>query len=207
MLIGTLAASTTTTITLNYLPSVIHFAAATAPSAVKVNVLGDGVLCDLDAVGAAACSAMFMQGRVTNGFYIPLADGTVKGKTVEITITNAVAAAVSLYGYGTQNGSTYIRSLTQLVLASSGVELSNFFQLATPSFVTADIMTITYKNGFNQKMSPEDLRLNVAFETSIQNTVSDLRVPNTSARVKSVSFIPNANQNVYVFKYAAIGNQ
>jgi len=209
MKIGALAASTTTTISLTYMPAVIHLVTTSAPTAVKVTVLGDGVIADLDAVGIAAASAMFTKGTITNGYYLPLANGIIKGKNVEITITNAQAAEVALYGYSTQVGSTYIRSLTQKVFALSGVQLSDFFQLCLPNMAAGgitDTLNVTYKGGFTQQMSPEDLRQDVGFDCIVQNGVNDIRVQNTDARVKMVSYVPAADENVYVFKYAPIGN-
>jgi len=205
MKIGQLAASTTTTIKLTWLPAVIHFVSTANPTAAKVDVLGRGITCNLNTKGIAIVSAIWGQGIITNGYSIPLADGIVTGKNVEITITNAQAGTVDVYGYSTQQGATYVESMVQKVFADSGVVLSDFFQLCLPSMVAADELTISYKDGFNQKMTIEDLRRDVAYSGIVSNSVNDIRILNHKKNIKSISFIPNAEQDVYLFRYGPIG--
>jgi hypothetical protein len=203
----TLGAGVQTTVSLTYLPSVIHFAVGTTPTNIKVTVLGDGVICDLDAKGIDIASAALAVGKVTDGYYIPLADGIVTGKNVEITVTNADAAGFDLFGYSTQKGMTYIRSLQQKVFAQSGVQMADFFMCSLPEFVADDELNITYQGGFVQKFAPEDLTRENSFDTYINNDGNDFRINNTNARLTMFSFVPKADEQIYVFKYSRVGNQ
>lgn len=206
MKLGTLAASTTTVINLDFVPACIHFVAATAPSSVIVNVLGDGVICNLDANGVAATSREQHVGRVTNGFFIALADGMVK-KTCTITITNTVAGTVDVFGYSDRIASAYVVSMAQKVFANSGVQLSNFKEALLPGMAATDELTITYQNAFNQKMTLEDLRADNSLVEFVGNDASDLRVKNENGLIKSISYIPAADRTIYITKYSYIGNQ
>lgn len=212
MKIGTIAGGigTTTTLDLTYLPAMIHFVTATVPTAVKVNVLGDGVITDLDGAGIAAISRRLRISGVTNGFGVALASGIVIGKNVQISITNATADAFDLYGYSeaygmAKNNGVYVKSLQQKVFANSGDVFTNFAEMSFPSLTVNDQLDVTYRSGFIQKMSPADLRWNLSYDAYIGNDVSDFRLPNR-AQISQVVFIPALDEQVYIVKYAPIGN-
>ena len=209
MKIGTIAGGVgvTTLISLTYLPSVLQWDGVEIPTNLKVTVLGDGVICDLDKDGIQAATRMLRVGNRINGYFVPMSDGIVTGKNVEIAVTNNGADPIDLYGYSTQKGSTYIRSLQQKVFASSGVQLSDFFQCALPNMLETDELNITYTGGFVQKFAPSDLRMDVSFDTFVGGDSFDFRVQNTDARVKLLSFIPTVDEQVYIFKYSPVGNQ
>jgi len=205
MKIGVIAAGvgTSTTINLTYLPSVISFRTATVPTALKVNILGEGVNTDLDGNGINSTSRMFRVGvNETNGFVVPLANGIVKGKNVEITITNATAVAIDVYGYSEIVATRYFRVLQQKVYASSGVDIPDFAALALPSVADADEININYLNGTVQKMNRLDLRVNRAFSRQINNDAFDYQIENRrSTPINFVNFIPAADQQIYVAKW------
>lgn len=192
-----------TFINLNYMPALIHYAAATQFTSLKVTVIGDGVVCDLDEEGLDIISR---QNRVTGlDSVIPLANGLVR-KTTEIRIVNSAAQTPGIFGYSKANGNIYIRDIQQQVLAGSGQEFSDFFTLLLPNFVAADELNITYRNKFNQKYAPDDLRIDNSFRFDVQDDISDLYINNDRQKVHSVSFIPNATQQVYMQQFKPIGN-
>lgn len=209
MIVGTVSASSTGTISLTYLPSIIHFDIGTVPTSLKVTVLGDGVICDLDGAGIAAASRRMRVGNLADQYVIQLADGLVRGKNVEIEIANAHAGTLTVYGYSEATGSTYIRSMQQQALANSGIVLKDFTEVALPSMAAADELNIQFGTGkfsVTQKMALEDLKIESSFSTYTGDDVSDIRIQNENARIHSVNFIPDSTQQVYMFRFVPIGN-
>jgi hypothetical protein len=203
--IGTLAASTTTTIELPYCPAVIHFDASTVPTDMKVNVLGDGVVCDLDGAGIAAASRMFRVGNLADQYFIVIANGLVR-KNTKITITNAVAGTVDVYGYSERNATYYVQSLQQKCFQNSNVPFANFLELALPDMTGNDKLTVNYRAGFTDDIAPNDLRVQSSVTTYTDDTDSDYRLRNLKNRIGGASFLAAADQQVYLFRIVALGN-
>jgi|DEB0MinimDraft_3_1074331.scaffolds.fasta_scaffold22405_2 hypothetical protein len=210
MQIGTLTtgAAVKTTIDLTYLPSVIHYDAGTQLSSLKVTVLGDGVVCDLDANGL---DIIGKANRVTSDVgqtVIPLADGFVKGKNVTIELTNSAAQTPAIYAYSQKRAaSIYMRQLQQKIFQSSQADFNDFMSLYIPDFDAADEMNIEYSDGFVQKMAPEDLRVINSFDAQINDSDDDFYVNNINQRVRNVSVIAAADRQAYMTRYSRIGNQ
>ena len=198
--IGTLTTGVgvVSTFNLTYVPQYIHFVAATQLTALKVTVLGDGVICDLDAAGLSALYNIRQFGQVTNGYNIPLADGLISGKNVEITVTNSAAQTPVLYAVSMQKGSAYIQCLRQTALANSGVNIEKFAYLAIPAMTTADVMNITYVDGLVQNVvSPE-----LAAMSNLVQSASLSVIDNVEGFIDLVQFTPAANRTVYVVRYS-----
>lgn len=206
MKLGEIPASSTASITLQNVPQVLHFNIGTVPTALKVNVNGDGVLCDLDGAGIQAATRLFRVGNVADEFFIVLADGFVKNKDVTITIANAHAGILSLYGYSEKYASVYIQSIQNVALQSTPKNFDKFFSLAFPDITDSDDLNVTYNDGFTDKYAPSDLRTISSVDTYTDSTDADFRLPNQTARIKAVNFIAAAQQQVYQFRYANIGN-
>ena len=198
MIVGTMAASTTTTLAMTYLPQWLYFQAAITPSTLRVSVLGEGVLLDLDAVGITALSNLRGVNGTSNGFLLPLANGLVKGVNVEIVFTNTTASPVSLYGYSEQEASVYIESLRSTVLANSGATFSDFAALALPAMAAADTLDIHYSDGTIQRMHRDGIQ---AQNMVMQHNILSYVIDNLDARIKSVTFVPTAQQLVYMMRY------
>lgn len=209
MRIGTLTTGSgvVTTISLTYLPSALHFDAGTQLTGLKVTVLGDGVITDLDAAGL---NAVGKANRVTSDVgitFIPLADGIVTGKNVTIEITNSAAQTPAIYAFSMKKkAGFYIRNIQQKAFASTPVEFAGFMAAYFPSFVAADEMNVTYRDGLVQKMAPEDLRVINSIDNQINDNGNDFYVNNVGMNVKGVSFIADSDQQVYLTKYSNIGN-
>ena len=190
---------------LPYCPAAIHYNAGTQLQKLEVNVQGDGTVCNLDADGL---SAIALQNRVTGdqgNTIIPLADGLVN-KNTEIVFTNSAAQTPDVFQYSRKKGSFYIQSGIDTIFAGSGKTIVDFAVLMLPNFVDADRLDITYRDGFTQEMFPADLRLMNSFENQILATKFDFYINNVQQIIKSVNFIPNAQQSVYFYKFRNIGN-
>lgn len=186
------------TFNLTYVPQYIHYVAATQLTGLKVTVLGDGVICDLDAAGLSAVYNIRQFGQVTNGYNIPLADGLISGKNVEITVTNSAAQTPVLYAIALQKGSAYIQCLRQTALANSGVTLTKFAYLGIPAIATTDVLNITYVDGLVQNVvSPE-----LAAMSNLVQSGSLSVIDNVEGFIDTVQFTPSANRTVYVVRYS-----
>jgi len=204
MKIKELVASTTTTWNMTWLPQFLFFVAATVPTMFKVSVFGDGVIADLDGDGLDALNSIKHVGQVTNGYMINLADGIVKGKNVEISITNAVAAGVDVYGIVTEEGDIYVQSLRQQALASSGVEIRDFAYAAFPSAAAGDVWNITFADGITHKFEMAELNALLALE---ENPISGkYNIDNLDGTIKVIQFIPAATQTIYIVQFYPAGN-
>lgn len=185
---------------LTFVPQFLFFATAVAPQALKVSVFGDGVITDLDAAGCLFVQGLRLNGRVTNGYLIPLANGLITGKNVEIIYTTGAATAVDLYGISLKKGDIYIQCLRQTALANSGVEIAKFAALGLPNAATADIINITYDDGLSQKVAFEELKATMALYCYDVNNM--IGIDNINAQIKSVMFTPNAQQIIHLVRYA-----
>lgn len=187
-----------TTFNLTWVPQYIHFVAATQLTGLKVTVLGDGVITDLDAAGLSALYNIRQYGQVANGYTIPLADGLIRGKNVEITTTNSAAQTPILYGMSMQMGSRYIQCLRQTALANSGVVLDKFAYLAIPAIAATDVLNITYVDGLTTKVEAAELP---AMANVFQSAGINI-IDNVEAMMDEVQFTPSANRTVYVVRYS-----
>lgn len=198
--IGTMTtgAAVVTTFNLTWVPQYIHFVAGTQITGLKVTVLGDGVICDLDAAGMSVLYNIRQFGQVTNGYNIALADGLIRGKNVEITATNSAAQTPILYGTSMQMGSHYIQSLRQTALANSGVVLSQFAYLGIPAIAAADVLNITYVDGLTTKVEAAELP---AMSNNFQSAPLNV-IDNIESMMDEVQFTPAADRTVYVVRYS-----
>lgn len=206
MLLGSIPAASTGTIRLEFCPMLIHFDIDAAPTSVIVDVLGDGVITRLDANGIQSVSRQKAIGNLADQYGCLLASGMVN-KTTEITIANAsVGTALDVYGYSDRKGQFYVRNLSQITLADSGYVFGDFFELALPELTSSDIVTITYRNGHNQRVTLEDIRWNAKYMNYVGDDAYDFRIFNWDQSIKEVSIQPAANQTAYVTKGARVGN-
>jgi hypothetical protein len=204
--IGTVAAGVgvTTTLATTYVPQYLIFTVGTTPSQLKINALGDGVVMDLDAAGLTALRGIRRYSQIADYYFMPLADGIIQGKNVEITVTNQDAAAFTLFGSSKQKGFAYVQSLRQVCLANSGVDFKKFAYLSFPSMAANDELNVTFKDGHTQKFSREELE---SWLGNNQNeTSSRYSLDNLDGNVSIANFIGAAQQTAYLVRYgAAVG--
>jgi len=199
MKIGTIASGvgTSTTFQLPYLPERLRYIAATQLQGIKVNVLGVGVIVDLDAAGLNAFGKTRLIGSITGGYQIPLADGYIGQKNVEITCINSAAVAIDLFVESTNTGGLgYIRSLRQTAFASTPLELKKFNLIGLTNSAAADDLDITWADGYVNKVTIAELPfLSAPYQTD--PAVSKV-LDNIEGFITSIRFIPASQQVVYV---------
>lgn len=187
-----------TTFNLTWVPQYIHFVAGTQITGLKVTVLGDGVIMDLDAAGLSVLYNIRQFGQVTDGYTVPLANGLIRSKNVEITATNSAAQTPVLYGVSMAAGSRYIQCLRQTALANSGVELERFAYLGIPAIAATDVLNISYVDGLTQKVESAEL----AAMANVFQSASLNVIDNVEGMIDNVQFTPSANRTVYVVRYS-----
>lgn len=207
MVIGTVASGVgvATTFSLNYVPEYLFYVAATQFTSIKVTVLGDGVICDLDAAGLSSLGKARQKGNLINGYMIPLADGLVTGKTVEIVITNSAAVAITLYGVIKEKGSSYVQTMRQNVLASSGIDFTKFSYLSIANASVTDSVTVIFQDNTLQKYTTPEMGALLCYYQVVAGTASDFAFDNFEQNISKVNFIPLATQTCYIMRYAPIG--
>lgn len=205
MKIGTLTtgAAVTTVVTLNYLPAVLYYIAATQLTSIKVTVAGDGVILDLDAAGLNAVSGIRRYGAVANSYLIPLADGFIPNKVVEITFVNSAAQTPDIYGFSLKKGMAYIVSRQQKVLASSGATFEKFAHIAFSSPTVTDEINVGFVDGHVQKIVSVEL---LGIYTYYSNETDSYCIDNVDGAINYVNLIPSTDRTCYVTRYAQIGN-
>lgn len=200
MLIGSIASGATTVqvINLQYMPQSISWAVPVSGDIqnIKVEVLGTGVLVDLDATGIDSVSTFLQKGT---GFRcIQLADGLIKNKTVVITLTgNTSSSAIDVFANAEQSGTLYVRHNKFTVLPNNNVSLQGFAVCYTPSLASGDKITATFKDGTTQIMENTDL---FAGSLYFQNTPS-MVVNNIPANIKDIQILVATQQLVYITDY------
>jgi len=204
MKIGTLTTGDTihTIIKLNYLPQYLYFVAATALKGLQVNVSGDGIICNLDENGIKAVSGIRRYGAVANSYMVPLANGFVPNKVVEIDFTNSAAQTPDIYGFSLQKADSYIWSSVETVLASSGKVFQDFAHLAVLAMGATDLLTIGFEDGHVQDVADVEL---LGSYTLYSNEVDSYCVDNLDFAIVYVKLVPAADRKVCVTRFVPVG--
>jgi len=209
MKIGTIVTGVgvVTTITLQYIPQFIHWVQAVVPTSIKINVTGDGTTVDLDANGINSLNLIRTLGAVTNGYTLALSNGLITGKTVDIIITNGVAANIDLYGYSLQaKGNLYLQQIRNTILAASGTVFDKFAYLSLPSLAVADLVQVEFNDGLNQQFTQPELKSILQYTQNVVNGATNLAFDNFTSIIKKVYVTPVAQQSAYVARYVQKGN-
>ncbi len=204
MKIGTLAASATTTIPLTWLPQYIYMVLSTVATAFKVTVFGDGVISDLDGAGLDTFGQQRLVGQEADAYTIALANGIVLNRNVEISITNAIAATVDVYGIVREDGDVYVQTLRQQVMAFSGADFTDFAYLGFPSAADTDIFTVTFEDGTVHTFNRLELTAMMQFTQNVVTGRFD--IDNLDGEISKVNFIPGAAQTVYMQRFVPVGD-
>ena len=199
MKIGTLTTGVgvVTTFNLTYLPEKIGYVAATQLTNLKVEVLGEGVVCDIPAAGLNLIGKLGKIGLPTNGYEITLADGKLLGKNVVITITNSAAQTPDIIAWGNNIGLGYVKTLQQKVFANTPTRFDRFAVLAAPSMGASDTLTVGYEDGLTEIHSRADLEF---LSGDIQSTTGYV-LHNLTGTVDSAEMVVTADQSVYIVKF------
>ena len=200
MKVGTATHAATTQLNLQFCPQYLSISGGTITS-VKVDVLGAGTIMDLDAAGLAAVGYRDLKAVTSGLFLLPLADGLVKNKTLVITIVNThVSADADVCAFSYNEGSVYIKSETQTVLANNNPMLYNFAQVWLPNLASGDKVTAEFADGTNQIFEREELGL----MSTQQQATSQYLVDNKLQTYSNIRVLVATTQSVYVMTYQKV---
>jgi hypothetical protein len=205
---------TVSTINLTYLPEFIVLPVTCKK--ILINVLGDGVVVDLDERGISSLGELEQFG--INGtrqlypadgnpiFTLRLSDGIILNKNVTIEVTNSSAADADIFGFSTSKGNLYVQNLRQTVFANSGTELKSFLNLSLVNGSITDDIQVTFSDGTTQKMNISELPILLSFQQNVSNTSNDYILNNMGGSVSLVNYIPTAQTQIYIRRVALTKN-
>jgi hypothetical protein len=186
---------------LTYVPQYIYYVAATQLTQLQANVLGDGIITDLDGAGLSAFGKLRAQGNITNGYLIPLANGLIKGKNLRLSFTNSAAQTPTIYAVSFQNGQIYIQCVRQNALANSGIDLNGFAALSFANSGANDFWNVEFRDGTIARMLRDELQAWLSLTQVSNNNASDYMIDNIDSYIRNVNFVPVAAQTVYKLSY------
>lgn len=201
--IGTASGNSTTEIQIPWTPEIIHYVKE-GDNFVRltVEVAGDGVVTKLNASGLNACGKFEKIGSVNNQTKLRLSNGLIRPKNTTITIENGQATDVDIYGFSVENGNMFVQTVEQTVFDGSGQLITDFSRVVFPNSNQNDKYTITYKNGVTQQFYRDELRTVLSYQRLCSNDSSDFVIINEGGIIRSVDFLPNAQQTYYLQRFA-----
>jgi len=205
MKLHTVAPNTTDTFQANYVGTYLICRSNSIADlgAIKVTPLGDGVLLDLDKGGAATIGQYLRIGAHTNIRIFPLTDGIYPQKITDITIENTGSSnSIDVYMPVLGQGSTYIKTMSQTMLANSQVVFDDFTALFLPNLDPGDQVTVDWEDGSSHTFDPLEA---YALSGFAQMNASQY-IDNRDGRVKKVTVIPGTTQSAYLIRYMPFGN-
>lgn len=205
---------TVSTINLTYLPEFIVLPFTCKK--ILINVLGDGVVVDLDARGISSLGELEQYGiNATEQIYpgdgapiftLRLSDGIILNKNVTIEVTNNSGVDRDIFGFSTSKGNLYVQNLRQTVFANSGTELKSFLNLSLVNGSVTDDIQVTFSDGTTQKMNITELPILLSFQQTVSNTTNDYILNNMGGSVSLVNYIPTNQTQIYIRRVALTKN-
>lgn len=179
---------------------------------VQVKVAGEGVLCDLNSNQSLLTVNDWRKMQspsvlTAKGYVIPLADGFIKGKNVQILITKSGAGtAGTIYGFSQAYGTSFLQIINQTALQNSGIDITKFLACIVESAGATDRFNLTFADGFNHQAELPELITDGTW-TQVQNDQVSVIIDNATFRYKKVNVIPAANRSVYIMRYVPDTNE
>lgn len=173
---------------------------------IQVKVNGEGVLTDLNSNQIIKSVSDWQKKQspldLTAPFYvIPLADGFIPYKNVQILITKSAAGVVgNVYGFSQANGSAFFQIASQQALASSGIDFKKFLFLFVESAAATDRWNLTFQDGFNHQAELPEMVTDATWTQTQKDQVA-VMIDNTAFRYSKVNLIPAANRTCYIGRF------
>lgn len=204
---ATLTGSLTYEIVDNYIPEMLIFKKTTGalPTALRVTVSGTQVIVDLDANGMKAIAANRNINDPTSTYIkIPLADGLITGKNIQISITCAATSDNNdlIFFSRNKNGENLICSIRQKVFQSSSTRLKSFGLLYVDGSTVADSFNVTMNDGLVHPWTLDEVLLETYETTNGANTFAIF--DNFDLKYKEVELILAADRYVTLVYFQSI---
>lgn len=204
---ATLTGSLTYEIVDNYIPEMLIFKKTTGalPTALRVTVSGTKVICDLDTNGmkAIACNRNINDPSSTY-IKIPIADGIVTGKNIQISITCAATTDNNdlLFFSRNKSGENLVCSVRQKVFQSSSTRLKSFGLMFVDGATSADSFNVTMNDGLVHNWTLDEVLLETYETTNGGNTLAIF--DNFDLKYKEVECIFAADRYVTLVYFETI---
>lgn len=204
---ATLTGSLTHEIVDNYIPEMLIFKKTTGalPTALRVTVSGTQVIVDLDTNGMKAIAANRNINDPTATYIkIPLADGLITGKNIQISITCAAPTDNNdlIFFSRNKNGENLICSIRQKVFQSSSTRLKSFGLLFVDGSTVADSFNVTMNDGLVHPWTLDEVLLETYETTNGANTFAIF--DNFDLKYKEVELILAADRYVTLVYFQSI---
>jgi len=188
----------------NYVPEYLCFKKTTGnlPTAIKVVVGGQQVIVDVLLVGAQFVSGLRKFADMTSTYLkIPLANGFIKNKNIQITVTCGATTDVNdVYFYNENpNGDTFIRTIQQKIFQTSGMKFSKFAALYVASAANTDNFNIKFANGLTHNAYLDEILLENYEKTNA--LLTQCIFDNLDQTISEVEIIPAADRYVTVMDF------
>jgi len=173
---------------------------------IQVKVAGEGVLIDLNSNQIIKSVSDWRKSQspqdLTAPFYvIPMADGFIPYKNVQILITKSGAGAVgTVYGFSQANGTSFFQIVNQKALAQSGIDFKKFLFLLVVSAGATDRWNLTFQDGFNHQAELPELITDATW-TQIQKDQVAIMIDNANFRYSKVNLQPAADRDCYFGRF------
>lgn len=163
-LLGTIAASSQDTLSIQNLPEVLVIDDVDADNVLdrlSVRISGQPLIdiSNQSLIGAYGKlnNAGILGADVKVALVYPIALGKMNNKEVEITLSNTSASAISVYGFGTAKSNIARKVATQTVNDGSNAEYMGFDALIFDP-ANVDTVEIEFNNGFRDTFRPQEIK-------------------------------------------------
>jgi len=211
MKILTITAGNSGSITLPYCPQFLLIkgtGAASVQAKLKVNVAGFGLTTDLNndglnGLGQAGFVTPLLTNSTGRGSLIELADGVLKSKTTDVSLTNDGAESINVFALSINEGQCPIKSTMLNVLANSEQKFDKFYRLMVNNPDSDDEIAVTCVDGTNNRLSTDELFALQALTTSIcsptdGSNIGYIEIDNKEQILKEVSYIAKDSTRTFV---------
>jgi len=214
MKILTINAGTTGSITLPYCPQflLIKCNANTdgTNALLKCNVAGFGLTTDLNidgvnGVGQAGYVTPLNNNANGRGALIEMADGVLKGRTTDVSVTNNNGTdSISVYALSINEGSCPIKTTMLNVLANSEQRFDKFYRVLVTNPDTDDEIALTCVDGTNNRVTTAEMIAIQSLSTNMAvasgSEAGYIEIDNKQQIFKEVSYIPKDSTRVFVIQ-------
>jgi len=202
-----LTGATTYEIVDNYCPEFIIFkkTAGAFPTALRVTVNGTKVITDLDTNAMAALAAIRNMADPTASYIkIPLADGLLTGKNIQISVTCAAAGDSNdlIFYNKNKNGQHYVNAIRQKIFQNSSSRFKSFGLLYIDGSTTSDSYNVTMADGLIHPWTLDEVLLETYETTNGANTFAIF--DNFDLKYKEVELILAADRYVTLVYFETI---
>jgi hypothetical protein len=183
-------------------------------TAMRVSVLGESELLNIEGSGVVALLAQYRKQSVpnygtNNGVVVPLANGLIRGKNVQISITLSAGANLTCQGASYGRGNVYIQTLQQIVLQNSGQVFDRFAMLGVFTPNSGDTFDVSFNDGGSDRWEGNLLaQLTTMYQAQGDSNTGDdfAYIDNAGREIDKVTVIPSgSNRTVILMRYADVG--